>query len=56
VAFAADRRHPAIPGNIVANAQRRAERAGQNAAIKARNSAKTAATVLLVTPAAGVGP
>ena len=56
VAFAADRRHPAIPGNIVANAQRRAERAGQNAAIKARNIAKTAATVLVVTPAAGVGP
>src|SRR5436309_13906509 len=56
VAFAGDRRHPAILGNIVANAQRRAERAGQNAAIKGRNAAKTAATVLLVTPAAGVGP
>src|SRR2546426_496991 len=56
VAFAGDRRHPDIPGNVVANAQRRAERAGQNAAIKGRNTAKTAATVLLVTPAAGVGP
>ncbi len=56
VAFAGDRRHPDIPGNIVVNAQRRAERAGQNAAIKGRNTAKTAATVLLVSPAAGVGP
>jgi hypothetical protein len=55
-AFVVRRRHARIPENIAANEQRRAERAAQNEAIRDRNAKKIAATVLVVTPAAGVGP
>jgi hypothetical protein len=55
VAFAVRRHHAAMPENITANQQRRADRAAQNEAIRGRNATKIAATVLVVTPAAGVG-
>jgi tetratricopeptide (TPR) repeat protein len=46
----------ALPANVVENSQRRAARAAANAAVARRNAARIAATVLVVTPAAGVGP
>ena len=55
VAFLADRRHGAIPENIAANARHRAQRDSVNAALRARNADRIAATVLLVAPAAGEG-
>ena len=56
VAFLVGRRHGAIPQNIVANARRRAERDSANASVRGRNADRIAATVLLVSPAAGEGP
>ncbi len=56
VAFLVGRRHGAIPQNIVANARRRAERESANASVRGRNADRIAATVLLVSPAAGEGP
>ena len=56
VAFLVGRRHGAIPQNIVANARRRAERDSANASVRGRNAGRIAATVLLVSPAAGEGP
>jgi len=56
VAFLVGRRHGAIPQNIVANARHRAERDSANASVRGRNAGRIAATVLLVSPAAGEGP
>ena len=55
VAFLVHRRHGAIPENVVANARRRAQRDSVNAGVRARNADRIAATVLLVSPAAGEG-
>jgi hypothetical protein len=49
------RRHD-IPANIEANLQRHAERRAANDAIRRRNADRLAQAVLIVTPAAGVGP
>jgi hypothetical protein len=49
-------RHREIPGNIAVNAERRAQRAAANAAIRDRSQARLAQTRLIVAPAAGVGP
>ena len=56
VAFIHIRRHPEIPANVAANGERRERQRAANEAIKARNAAKIAATLLVVSPAAGVGP
>lgn len=50
------RRRPEIPENVAANARRRAERADSNRTIMQRNAARLAATALLISPAAGIGP
>jgi hypothetical protein len=50
------RQRAAIPENITANRQREAERRAANEAILRRNAERLAQTILLVTPAAGVGP
>ena len=55
VAFLVDRRHGAIPENVAANARRRAHRDSMNAGVRTRNADRIAATVLLVSPAAGEG-
>ena len=55
VAFLVHRRHGAIPENVAANARRRAERDSTNASVRRRNADRIAATVLLVSPAAGEG-
>jgi hypothetical protein len=55
VAFLVHRRNGAIPQNVVANARRRAERDSANASVRGRNADRLAATVLLVSPAAGEG-
>jgi len=49
------RRHD-IPANIQVNLQRQAERRAANEAIRRRNADRLAQAVLIVTPAAGVGP
>ena len=50
------RRHRAIPENVAANERRRGERLATNQAIRRRNAERIAATVLVVSPAAGAGP
>jgi len=50
-----NRRHD-IPANIQANLQREAERRMTNQAIRQRNADRLAQAVLIITPAAGVGP
>ncbi|HYT72314.1 MAG TPA: hypothetical protein VEK78_13100 [Gemmatimonadales bacterium] len=55
-AFLRRRHHRDMPENVAENARRRAERAAANVAIQRRNAEKVAATVLLILPAAGVGP
>jgi hypothetical protein len=55
VAFLVHRRNGAIPQNVVTNARRRAERDSANASVRGRNADRLAATVLLVSPAAGEG-
>jgi len=55
-AFLRLRRRPDLPENIAENSRRRAQRADSNAAIRRRNTDKLAATVLIISPAAGVGP
>ena len=55
VAFLVYRRHGVIPENIAANARRRAQRDSANASIRGRNADRIAATLLLVSPAAGEG-
>ena len=54
--FVFRQRHREIPANIAANAERRAQRAAANAAIRGRNQERLAQTRLIVAPAAGVGP
>jgi hypothetical protein len=56
IAFLERRRSRDLPQNIAANHRRREERSQANAAIRARNAARLAGAVLVVTPAAGVGP
>jgi len=55
VAFLVHRHHGAIPENVAANARRHAERDSANASVRGRNADRIAATVLLVSPAAGEG-
>ncbi len=55
VAFLVYRRHGAISENIAANARHRAQRDSANASIRGRNVDRIAATLLLVSPAAGEG-
>ena len=50
------RRHRAIPENVAANERRRGARRATNEAIRRRNLERIAATVLVVSPAAGAGP
>lgn len=45
-----------LPANVEENSRRRAARATANAAIARRNAEKLAQTVLIIQPAAGVGP
>ncbi len=45
-----------LPANIAENNRRRAARAATNADIARRNAAKLAQTVLVISPAAGLGP
>lgn len=56
VAFVRGRRHREIPANVTANAQRQTARAGANAAILQRNRERLEETLLVIAPAAGVGP
>jgi hypothetical protein len=56
VAYLVRRRHPEIPSNVAANVRRREERRAANEAIRARNADRVTQTVLIITPAAGVGP
>jgi len=49
------RRH-SLPANIQENLERQAQRRAANAAIRARNADRLAQAVLLISPAAGVGP
>lgn len=56
IAFVAGRKRRDIPANITANRTRLTERRAANAAIGVRNAERIAATILVVTPAAGVGP
>jgi hypothetical protein len=53
--FTLNRRH-GIPENIQANLQRQAEHRTANQAIRQRNADRLAQAVLIITPAAGVGP
>ena len=56
--FAFFERHKArdLPQNVAINQQRRDERARGNQAIRDRNAARVAATILEIAPAAGVSP
>jgi len=54
-AFVVHRRHDAIPENVGVNTRHRAQRDSTNAAIRGRNADRIAATVLVVSPAAGEG-
>lgn len=56
LSFALHRRRRDIPSNVAANATRRAERSVANDAIRRRNEAKLSATILLFSPAVGIGP
>ena len=55
-AFLNARHERDVPANIVENSRRRAARAVANAAVTRRNAEKVAQTVLVIAPAAGVGP
>ena len=55
-AFFVRRRHREVPANVAVNVQRRAQRAAENDAIRRRNAEKVAATILIITPAAGLAP
>ncbi|MGH7548814.1 MAG: hypothetical protein ACREMM_11645 [Gemmatimonadales bacterium] len=56
VAFLRLRRRPVLPENVAENSRRRAQRADSNAAIQRRNAERLAATALIISPAAGIGP
>ncbi len=45
-----------LPANVAENSRRRTARAAANASIARRNAEKVAQTVLVIVPAAGVGP
>jgi len=45
-----------LPANVAENSRRRTARAAANATIARRNAEKVAQTVLVIVPAAGVGP
>lgn len=53
--LALSRRHD-LPANIQANLQRETERRVANQAIRQRNADRLAQAILIITPAAGVGP
>lgn len=55
VAFVAARKRRDIPANVAVNHGRQEQRRAVNDAIRARNAARSAATILIVKPAAGVG-
>ena len=54
--FTERRRSSELPDNVAANQRRRDERNRTNEQIRARNAEKVARTVLVISPAAGVGP
>lgn len=56
VAFVIGQRARELPANAAINARRRLERSAANEAIARRNAERLAQTVLLIEPAAGVGP
>lgn len=56
VTFLAARRQRDLPENIAANRRREAMRGESNFTIRARNAERVAAAVLVIAPAAGVGP
>lgn len=45
-----------LPANVAENSRRRATRTAANAEIARRNSVRVGETVLIIAPAAGVGP
>lgn len=55
-AFVHARNPRPLPANVVENGRRRAARAAANAEIMRRNAARLAETVLIISPAAGIGP
>ena len=55
ISFAYRHRHRDLPGNVAENARRRAERSAANGAITRRNQERITRTVLVITPAAGIG-
>lgn len=50
------RARPELPDNIAANQRREAERRTANEAIRRQNAERLGGTLLVITPAAGVGP
>jgi len=56
VAFLDHLRQRPIPENAATNVRRQAERRAANEAIRSRNAARLAQTILVVSPAPGVGP
>lgn len=56
VAFLARRKHRDLPANIAENVRRRGARDAANSAIRGRNAQRIARTVLVIRPAAGIGP
>ncbi len=56
VSFAYRRRHRDLPENVAENTRRQAGRLAANDAIVRRNQERLARTVLVITPAAGIGP
>jgi len=55
-AFLNARHERELPANVLENSRRRAARAAANASIARRNAEKVAQTILVILPAAGVGP
>lgn len=55
-AFLYRRRHLAIPANVAANVPRRLAWRAANDAVRQRNADRGARTILLIAPAAGIGP
>lgn len=53
IAFQYRRSHRKIPANVAENERRRAQRNEFNAAVKSRNAARVAQTILLICPATG---
>ena len=55
-AFLYRRRHLAIPANVAANQPRRLAWRSANDAVRQRNADRLARTILVIAPAAGIGP